>query len=145
LVAAPIKSNPRTNRLELTSPPHQHITLNHNGIMMKTTLLCSLISILFIASYAFVVEHNALQHRGNKMRLNLKQTVSNQVSFSKKAATPKHDPTPNEDTYDDNAFHRRIVHFEHHRKDEDENDGKKHSKKAYGGWNHRQFAKSIDP
>jgi len=37
------------------------------------------------------------------------------------------------------------VHFEHHRKDEDENDGKKHSKKPYGGWNHRQFAKSIDP
>ncbi len=74
LVAAPIKSNPRTNRLELTSPPHQYITVNHNDITMKTTLLCSLISMLFIASYAFVVEHNALQHRGNKMRLNLKQT-----------------------------------------------------------------------
>uniref|UniRef100_A0A7S2KXB3 RxLR effector protein n=1 Tax=Skeletonema marinoi TaxID=267567 RepID=A0A7S2KXB3_9STRA len=113
-------------------------------MIMKTALLCSLTSMLVIASSAFVLnKHNA---RCNKMQLNLKRTVSKQISFSKKAVTPSHDTTSNEESYDENAFHRRIVHFEHHRKDEDEDDVKKHSnKKPYGGWNHRQFAKAIDP
>ncbi|KAL7492232.1 hypothetical protein ACHAWT_001438 [Skeletonema menzelii] len=110
--------------------------------MMKTTLLCSLISMLFIASAAFVLEQNVLQRRVNKTQLNLKRTVSKQISFKK--TTPKHAPTPSEDCYDEDAFHRRIVHFEHHRKDE-EDDEKKHSKKPYGGWNHHEFAKSIAP
>eukprot|EP00984_Skeletonema_dohrnii_P020436 scaffold9968_cov113-Skeletonema_dohrnii-CCMP3373.AAC.2 len=114
-------------------------------MIMKTTLLCSLISMLVIASSAFVLQHNALQHRGNKIQLNLKRTVSKQISFSKKAVTPNHDTNSNEESYDENAFHRRIVHFEHHRKDEDEDNDVKKSKKPYGGWNHRQFAKAIDP
>eukprot|EP00985_Skeletonema_marinoi_P026356 scaffold20360_cov78-Skeletonema_marinoi.AAC.3 len=40
-------------------------------MIMKTTLLCSLISMLVIASSAFVLQHNA---RCNKIQLNLKRT-----------------------------------------------------------------------
>ena len=42
--------------------------------IMKTTLLCSLISMLFIASAAFVLEQNVLQRRVRKAQLNLKRT-----------------------------------------------------------------------
>ena len=70
--------------------------------------------------------------------------VSKQISFSKKAITPNHDTTSNQDDEQD-VFHRRIVHFEHHTKNENEGDGNRHSKKQFGGWNHREFAKSIDP
>jgi len=72
-------------------------------------------------------------------------SVSKQISFSKKAMTsPNHDNTSNQDD-DEDTFHRRIVHFEHQKKNANEDDGKRNSKKSYGGWNQRQFAKSIDP
>lgn len=126
------------------------------------------------SSDAFVLRHNESQLRVTKLQLNIHPTgksfclnfvqavifffhlssshtitrfpVSKQISFSKKGTTSKHESTYNQDNdeFDEDIFHRRIVHFEKVNGGEEKDAGKKSSKK-FGGWNHRQFAKSIDP
>lgn len=68
--------------------------------------------------------------------------VRKQVSFSRKATTSKDSSVSNHN--DEEIFHRRIVHFEKGNGGEEDN-RKKSNKKPYGGFNHRQFAKAVDP
>lgn len=69
--------------------------------------------------------------------------VRKQVSFSRKASTSKDSSAPNHN--DEEIFHRRIVHFEKGNGGEEEDNRKKSNKKPYGGFDHRQFAKAVDP
>ncbi len=68
--------------------------------------------------------------------------VRKQVSFNRKATTSK---DSSENHKDEEIFHRRIVHFEKGNGGEEEDNRKKSNKKPYGGFNHRQFAKAVDP
>ena len=70
-------------------------------------------------------------------------SVRKQVSFSRKATTSKDSSASNHN--DEEIFHRRIVHFEKGNGGEEEDNRKKSNKKPYGGFNHRQFAKAVDP
>mmetsp|Transcript_37214 Transcript_37214/g.63308 ORF Transcript_37214/g.63308 Transcript_37214/m.63308 type:complete len:118 (-) Transcript_37214:1519-1872(-) len=80
--------------------------------------------------------------------LNLKRTVSDRVSFGKRSNKTENAEHRNEE--DDEAYHRRIVHFELnsdkiHKKDGPMAADVTSDRTRTFGWDHRDFARTADP
>mmetsp|Transcript_22087 Transcript_22087/g.47411 ORF Transcript_22087/g.47411 Transcript_22087/m.47411 type:complete len:122 (-) Transcript_22087:134-499(-) len=80
-------------------------------------------------------------------QLDLKRTVSDRLSFSKRSK-PKQSENAE---YEEDVYHRRIVHFEVNSERTDKKNGSQPITETTSdqtrkfGWDHRDFARSVDP